>query len=532
MAIRTIQKVLGGLDGVPVLVLGLTYREGVHELAYSRALPLIERLAFHGAAVTAYDPLLSGRRDRALLRDSVALGRAVGRAGDRHPDRRSAVPRPRPVVVPRPAPALRRPQLAARRCRFPTASRTTASASRPRRRRRVAVTAARRRAGRDRAAGAADVRIATVVGTRPQLIKLAALQPALRARHTRSSSTPASTGTRRWPAPSSRSSGCRGRTTRWASAAAAARDQTGRMLVALEPILDGRAARRGPRRRRHELDAGGRAGRGQARASRSRTWRPACAASTGACPKRSTASSPTTSRAGCSRRRRPPSPTWRPRVSPTASCLVGDLMQDLAARIAPEVRDAVDALRALPAAAGRPEPGRYLFATIHRAENREPAAIAEWAALLRAVATPARPVVLALHPGTRAGAGGDRRRPRAGRPRHRAAGLPLLACGAAARRGGPDRFGRRPARGRVARRALPRPAGPTEWVEAVAGSDGRMAARRAGRRTRAVAALARVAPEASAPEAARRRAPRPSSRRRGCTAISDSAARRSREALG
>ena len=59
VAIRTIQKILGGLEGVPVLVLGLTYREGVHELAYSRALPLIERLAFHGAAVAAYDPLLS-----------------------------------------------------------------------------------------------------------------------------------------------------------------------------------------------------------------------------------------------------------------------------------------------------------------------------------------------------------------------------------------------------------------------------------------------------------------------------------------
>ena len=44
---------------MPVLVLGLTYRDGVKELAYSRALPLIERLAFHGAIVSAYDPLLS-----------------------------------------------------------------------------------------------------------------------------------------------------------------------------------------------------------------------------------------------------------------------------------------------------------------------------------------------------------------------------------------------------------------------------------------------------------------------------------------
>ena len=44
---------------MPVLVLGLTYRHGVHELAYSRALPLIERLTHQGAVVSAYDPLLT-----------------------------------------------------------------------------------------------------------------------------------------------------------------------------------------------------------------------------------------------------------------------------------------------------------------------------------------------------------------------------------------------------------------------------------------------------------------------------------------
>jgi UDP-N-acetyl-D-mannosaminuronic acid dehydrogenase len=59
LAIKAIQKDLGGLEGVPVLVLGLTYREGVRELAYARALPLIERLTFHGALVSSYDPLLS-----------------------------------------------------------------------------------------------------------------------------------------------------------------------------------------------------------------------------------------------------------------------------------------------------------------------------------------------------------------------------------------------------------------------------------------------------------------------------------------
>jgi UDP-N-acetyl-D-mannosaminuronate dehydrogenase len=37
----------------------LTYREGVKELAYSRALPLIDHLLVAGARVLAYDPLLS-----------------------------------------------------------------------------------------------------------------------------------------------------------------------------------------------------------------------------------------------------------------------------------------------------------------------------------------------------------------------------------------------------------------------------------------------------------------------------------------
>ncbi|MBA2315430.1 MAG: nucleotide sugar dehydrogenase [Chloroflexi bacterium] len=59
VALRSIQRSVGPLDGVPVLVLGVTYRDGVKELAYSRALPLIDRLRFHGASVWAHDPLLS-----------------------------------------------------------------------------------------------------------------------------------------------------------------------------------------------------------------------------------------------------------------------------------------------------------------------------------------------------------------------------------------------------------------------------------------------------------------------------------------
>ena len=85
--------------------------------------------------------------------------------------------------------------------------------------------------------------------------------------------------------------------------------------------------------------------------------------------------------------------------------LVGDLMQDLAARMASEVRTE----RVFRAAADRLgeagaglQPGGYLFATVHRAENREPSAMRAWTGLLAEVARPERPVVLALHPGTRA----------------------------------------------------------------------------------------------------------------------------------
>ncbi len=54
-----LERELGSLRDVPILVLGLTYREGVHELAYSRAIPLIERLAAAGAHVSGWDPLLT-----------------------------------------------------------------------------------------------------------------------------------------------------------------------------------------------------------------------------------------------------------------------------------------------------------------------------------------------------------------------------------------------------------------------------------------------------------------------------------------
>jgi len=65
VAIEALKAELGSLAGVGVLVLGLTYRHGVKELAYSRALPLIERLRAAGAQVLAYDPLLTDDEIRA-----------------------------------------------------------------------------------------------------------------------------------------------------------------------------------------------------------------------------------------------------------------------------------------------------------------------------------------------------------------------------------------------------------------------------------------------------------------------------------
>ena len=66
VAIQALKAELGALGGVGVLVLGLTYRHGVKELAYSRALPLIEQLLAAGVHVMAYDPLLTEDEVRAV----------------------------------------------------------------------------------------------------------------------------------------------------------------------------------------------------------------------------------------------------------------------------------------------------------------------------------------------------------------------------------------------------------------------------------------------------------------------------------
>ncbi len=183
---------------------------------------------------------------------------------------------------------------------------------------------------------------------------------------------------------------------------------------------------------------------------------------------------------------------------------VGDLMQDLAARVGGEVRNPA-ALAAVASSLDLPlTPGGYAFATVHRAENREPSAMRAWAAIL-ADAAAARPVVLALHPGTRAALDGvgvaldPRVRVIAPQGYRTTLTLQLHAAAVLTDSGGVQREAawlRTPClilRDR------------TEWVEAVAGSGGRMVVVGVDRE-RAAVELARLAPGDDAPRLAAERA--------------------------
>ena len=182
--------------------------------------------------------------------------------------------------------------------------------------------------------------------------------------------------------------------------------------------------------------------------------------------------------------------------------LVGDLMQDLAARMSVEVRDPavlaqIEARLADQAPGLRLRPGGYLLATVHRAENREPAALRAWADLLASVASGTRPVVLALHPGTQAAltAAGIPLAPaiRVVQPQgyRTALALQLHAAAVLTDSGGVQREAAWLGVPCLVLRST------TEWLEAVADSDGRMVVIGLDQ-NRAIEALARLAPESSA----------------------------------
>lgn len=58
-AAERMRKALGSLEGVNVLVLGVSYRAGVKETAFSGAFPLVKELEIRGASVSVIDPLYS-----------------------------------------------------------------------------------------------------------------------------------------------------------------------------------------------------------------------------------------------------------------------------------------------------------------------------------------------------------------------------------------------------------------------------------------------------------------------------------------
>jgi UDP-N-acetylglucosamine 2-epimerase len=88
---------------------------------------------------------------------------------------------------------------------------------------------------------------------------------------------------------------------------------------------------------------------------------------------------------------------------------VGDLMRDLVARVAPTVadRETIDTILGglVEVASVAPAidivPGRYAYATVHRAENRTAVALHRIADLLGGLAAEGLPVFLSIHPGTR-----------------------------------------------------------------------------------------------------------------------------------
>jgi nucleotide sugar dehydrogenase len=76
-SVEALSTALGGLAGRRVLVLGASYREDVKELAFSTAIPLVDRLHRTGALVLLHDPLFAPRELANLEADFVDLSGPV-----------------------------------------------------------------------------------------------------------------------------------------------------------------------------------------------------------------------------------------------------------------------------------------------------------------------------------------------------------------------------------------------------------------------------------------------------------------------
>jgi nucleotide sugar dehydrogenase len=71
VAVESLEAELGGLGGRRILILGVSYRENVKELAFSTAIPLIEELRARGATVLIHDPLFTPT-EMAVLHAEIA----------------------------------------------------------------------------------------------------------------------------------------------------------------------------------------------------------------------------------------------------------------------------------------------------------------------------------------------------------------------------------------------------------------------------------------------------------------------------
>ncbi len=75
-----LEDAIGGLQGRSVAILGISYRGGVKEAAFSGAFPLGDALRSAGAEVLAHDPLYTDEEIRALGFEPYHLGREVDAA--------------------------------------------------------------------------------------------------------------------------------------------------------------------------------------------------------------------------------------------------------------------------------------------------------------------------------------------------------------------------------------------------------------------------------------------------------------------